>query len=1561
MFMQNLRRGFVAILMLSIALPFAPPVHAQTTPQVCDVDVDGDIDKIDIQRISDARGQAATGLTDARDPDRDLKITSADARTCALRCTLAGCASPSNRPPVANAGPDQAVFTGVQVTLDGSKSTDPDGDLLTYKWIVKRKPAGSTITLTGSGTVAPTFKPDLDGEYELQLIVNDKQVDSAPDTVIVTTSNAAPVANAGPDQDIIAGTLVKLDGSASSDINGDALKFSWSFDARPTGSKATLSSSTAVMPAFTPDLAGTYRLKLVVNDGKIDSQADFVEIRTGAQPNVAPIANAGIDQTVDLGATAQLDGSASSDPDNGPAALTYLWSLITRPSGSVATLSSTTAVKPTFKADKAGEYVAQLIVNDGAASSVADTVRISTRNTRPVADAGDDQTGNANASVGLDGTGSFDADGDPLSYQWSYTSRPAGSTATLTNPQQPTASFIPDLPGLYVVQLVVNDGQFDSLPDTATITIVVSNQNQISIDDITVAEGGGGARSVTFTVRRANPSNTISTVAFQTADGTATVADNDYAANSGTVTFGAGATTRPVGVSVVGDTRVEPDEQFFVNLSSPSANATIVDAQAIGTIANDDAAALPVVSITTVDNSATEAGPSSGTLRINRTGALTNALTVNVTVNGTATNGSDYQTLATSVTIAAGQPTVDVTVTPIDDTAVEGSETVVMTLAAAATYTIGTPASGTVTIADNDTAALPTVSITATDANASETGPDAGVMRVSRTGSTSTQLAVLTVRTGTATNGVDYGQDLVGNNFLIPAGAAFVDVTFTPIDDALVEGAETIIATIRTDPRYTIGIPDSAQIIVQDNDTAQPTVTIVAIDADASEAGLNVGVMRVSRTGSTAAQLAVATGANQGTATNNIDYQLVGQILIPAGAAFVDVVFTPIDDTLVEGSETIVRTINDTTSYDVGSPSSATVTIADNDTAALPTVTIVATDAAAAEAGANVGVFRISRTGSTTAGLAIATARSGSATNGADYLTVGINTVIPIGAAFVDVTFTPIDDAVVEGDETIVVTLSANAAYTLGTPNSATVTITDNDSVPVLPTVTIAAPDSAAAEAGLNPGNFAITRTGPTGGPLTVNLSIGGSAINGTDYQTIATTFTIQAGQTTGVLTVTPIDDTIVEVEESVAVSIVAGGAYVTGAPASATVRITDNDVGAALNFEGVGSAFTIGENLQRQTAVRISAGVAPAAGLSIKIVSSSANVLVSTNERAVGQQSLDVTIPAGSQVSPTLYVQSMAATGTAQLSVVVTSTDYVPGSPLAVTLAPAGFTLVCYQASTQGTCNSLADRDRFTATATASPGLMYIQAEVLNVGSPANNVLSNQDVRGGYTVTLPLALSSASLGAFRAYGTGTPGAIITELKIPGGEYYTYFFFDPNNSSPPATGSIGFTKPSGAGTSTRNSQPYRQVMDLLLWTASPNLALATGTTAVASSEYSAGYKAVLAIDNNSSTSSSWCTAISDTAPKLTITFPNLVTVNQITVVSAYSPSYDFLTGRFRILNGSGGVIHNSGVVTFSNGQIIYDIPAAQQTPGAKTLEFTGVAWISSEPCLSEVIVGGTAP
>ncbi|MCH9035763.1 MAG: PKD domain-containing protein [Chloroflexi bacterium] len=134
-----------------------------------------------------------------------------------------------------------------------------------------------------------------------------------------------------------------------------------------------LSNDTIDNPTFVADVDGKYVATLVVNDGTSDSDPDSVEIEAEADPNEAPEADAGADQTVATGATVQLDGSGSSDPENDP--LTYSWTL-SAPDGSSATLSDATIVNPTFVADVDGEYVATLVVNDGTSDSAPDSVEI---------------------------------------------------------------------------------------------------------------------------------------------------------------------------------------------------------------------------------------------------------------------------------------------------------------------------------------------------------------------------------------------------------------------------------------------------------------------------------------------------------------------------------------------------------------------------------------------------------------------------------------------------------------------------------------------------------------------------------------------------------------------------------------------------------------------------------------------------------------------------------------------------------------------------------------------------------------------------------------------------------------------------------------------------------------------------------------------------------------------------------------------------------------------------------------------------------------------------------
>ena len=221
-------------------------------------------------------------------------------------------------------------------------------------------------------------------------------------------------------------------------------------------------------PGLAIDKAGTYVAQLIVNDGTVNSDPGTTTVST---TNSKPVAQAGNDQHGTVGTTITLNGSGSSDVDGD--ALTYQWSLINKPATSTATLQNATSVSSSFVLDKPGTYLAQLIVNDGHGDSEPVTVTITTLNSKPVANAGPDQEALVGQLIHLNGSGSHDADGDPLTYFWSLTVIPQGSSADVVDPNSLTPSFIPDVAGTYVVQLIVNDGHLDSEPDTATVTITV--------------------------------------------------------------------------------------------------------------------------------------------------------------------------------------------------------------------------------------------------------------------------------------------------------------------------------------------------------------------------------------------------------------------------------------------------------------------------------------------------------------------------------------------------------------------------------------------------------------------------------------------------------------------------------------------------------------------------------------------------------------------------------------------------------------------------------------------------------------------------------------------------------------------------------------------------------------------------------------------------------------------------------------------------------------------------------------------------------------------------------
>jgi hypothetical protein len=181
--------------------------------------------------------------------------------------------------PVANAGPDQTVHAGKLTTLDGSRSSNPGANALTYLWTISNAPEGSSGQLISPGDVKPSFIPDLPGNYEITLVVtNSLGFSSAPDIVILSATNTAPVAAAGPDQTVPYIGTVQLAGTQSYDPDGDSIAYQWELIERPAGSAAVLSSAASQSPTFFADIKGTYTLSLVVSDQWTSSNPDLVVV-----------------------------------------------------------------------------------------------------------------------------------------------------------------------------------------------------------------------------------------------------------------------------------------------------------------------------------------------------------------------------------------------------------------------------------------------------------------------------------------------------------------------------------------------------------------------------------------------------------------------------------------------------------------------------------------------------------------------------------------------------------------------------------------------------------------------------------------------------------------------------------------------------------------------------------------------------------------------------------------------------------------------------------------------------------------------------------------------------------------------------------------------------------------------------------------------------------------------------------------------------------------------------------------------------------------------------------
>ena len=693
----------------------------------------------------------------------------------------------------------------------------------------------------------------------------------------------------------------------------------------------------------------------------------------------------------------------------------------------------------------------------------------------------------------------------------------------------------------------------DSSADSDVVTITDEDTATVSItaNDASASEPSDNGQFRVSMTQASDKAVTVNYMVTGTADG-----GGDYVTLAGSVTIAAGELSTTIDVSVIDDVVLEDSETVIVTLTGTSDTDVSIDSgaganTATVTISDEDRATATIIA--SDERAGEPSNPGQFTVSIDKSSDKDTTITYLVT--GDATADTDYVALPGTVTIAAGQTSATIDVTVIDQTLLEDNETVIVQMISTSDgdVSIGAANTATVTIADDDTA---TVTITANDANAGEpTDPGQFTVTLSQASDKATVVNYLV--TGDAIAGTDYVA--IPASLTIAAGETTATIDVTVIDEALLEDNEMVIVTLTNTSDGDISVVGgSATVLISDDDKAKVSVT--ASDADASEPGDN-GEFTVSISEASDKDTLVRYTVT-GTADAGVDYTtLTGNVTILSGQTSAKINIAAIDDDVLEESETFILTLNSTDDPDISvdaAANTAIVTIDDDDIAQ---VSIAANDPLASEPGSD-GQFTITLSAAADQATVVDYSVTGTANGGDDFVTLSGTVTIAAGETTATIDVDVIDDAVLENNETVVVTLdsvSGDSEMSIDTANNAAlVNIGDDDSA----TVSVSANASTAGEPSNN-GQFTISLSQASDANTDITYMVTGTAGAGADYNTLTGTVTILAGETSATIDVTVIDDNILEDPETVVVTIIGtsdGDVTINTGANSATVTIDDED-----------------------------------------------------------------------------------------------------------------------------------------------------------------------------------------------------------------------------------------------------------------------------------------------------------------------------------------------------------------------------------------------------------------
>jgi len=674
-------------------------------------------------------------------------------------------------------------------------------------------------------------------------------------------------------------------------------------------------------------------------------------------------------------------------------------------------------------------------------------------------------------------------------------------------------------------------------------TVSISDNDDpplVSIDDVSVSEADGTA---TFTVSLSSPSGLAVGVEYSTSNGTAS-AGVDYDATSGTLSFNPGETSQAIEVTILDNSVDETSRSFNVALSNAS-NATIGTGVGVGTINDDEQT--PSASWSSSSQNILE-GDISVVVQANLSGASSQDVTLPFSLSGSATPSSDYSVGVSSITIPAGQTSGSFSIILADDSAQESSETIVVTMGTPTNASAGNPSAQTITISDNDSAGITVSKNSVTIAEGSDTATYTVQLNAQPSAEVVVHISSDNASTGCQT-------DKSSLTFSTSNWSSAQTVTISAVDDGLYEGSSGGACNITqtassSDNAYNgIGV-GSISVSIAENDS-EPSIAFSTDAQSASEGGSTLTVT---------AQLSAVSGVDTtlplnfaGSATDGVDYSASGSsISIPAGQSSGSISITPIEDETSEGAETILVSMGSPTNAVAGSPSTQTITLADNDASALQI----------GESGGNTAVTEGALTDTFTVKLASKPTQNVTVTITPDAQCQADQSTLLFTDSDWDsnqtVTLSAVDDEVAEGNHSCEVSITAASDDSMyaGLSDSLSLTVNDDDSAGI--SITQSGGSISVSEGSGSDGIEIVLTSQPTA-DVTVTLSAGSQL----HLSTSSLTFSAQNWQDAQSVEVTAEDDSIAEGNHqgSIGLSFVSSDPnYQNFSASPISVDILDND-----------------------------------------------------------------------------------------------------------------------------------------------------------------------------------------------------------------------------------------------------------------------------------------------------------------------------------------------------------------------------------------------------------------